>query len=59
VLPVGTVSRAPTHTIAMLQLDQLSIIARSLAEGIEHVRACRDIDTPDGATHAEGGAELR
>jgi hypothetical protein len=43
----------------MLQLDHLTIIARSLAEGIEHVRACRDIDTPDGATHAEGGAELR
>jgi hypothetical protein len=43
----------------MLQLDHLAIIARSLAEGIEHVRACLDIDMPNRAIHAEEGAELR
>jgi hypothetical protein len=39
----------------MLYLDHLTIIAPSLAEGVEHVRACLDLDVPSGGTHPEMG----
>lgn len=39
----------------MLQLDHLTIIAPSLAEGVAHVRACLDIDIPYGGIHPEMG----
>jgi len=35
----------------MLQLDHLTVIAPSLAEGVAHVRACLDIDVPFGRRH--------
>ncbi len=39
----------------MLQLDHLSIIAPSLADGVAHVRACLDIDVPYGRVHPDMG----
>ncbi len=39
----------------MLCLDHLTIIAPSLAEGVDHVRACLDLDIPYGGTHPEMG----
>lgn len=39
----------------MLQLDHLTIIAPSLAEGVAHVRACLDIDVPFGQRHRDMG----
>jgi hypothetical protein len=36
-----------------LELDHLVIIAPSLAEGVEHLRACLDIDIPFGGAHPE------
>lgn len=39
----------------MLELDHLTIIAPSLAEGVDHVRASLDIDIPFGGAHAEMG----
>lgn len=39
----------------MLQLDHLTIIAPSLADGIAHVRACLDIDVPYGRVHPDMG----
>jgi len=39
----------------MLCLDHLTVIAPSLAEGVEHVRACLDLDIPYGGTHPEMG----
>lgn len=38
-----------------LQLDHLSIIAPTLAEGVAHVRACLDIDVPYGRVHPDMG----
>jgi hypothetical protein len=38
-----------------LELDHLTIIAPSLAEGVAHVRACLDIDMPYGGAHPEMG----
>jgi hypothetical protein len=35
----------------MLKLDHLSVIAPSLAEGVDHVRRCLDIDVPFGRIH--------
>jgi hypothetical protein len=35
----------------MLQLDHITVIAPSLAEGVAHVRACLDIDVPFGRQH--------
>jgi hypothetical protein len=37
----------------MLQLDHITIIAPSLAEGVSHVRACLDIDVPFGRSHPD------
>lgn len=39
----------------MLQLDHLSVIAPSLAEGVDHVRACLDLDVPFGQRHGYMG----
>ena len=39
----------------MLQLDHISVIAPSLAEGVAHVRACLDIDVPFGRQHQDMG----
>jgi hypothetical protein len=39
----------------MLILDHITIIAPSLADGVEHVRACLSIDVPFGTTHPEMG----
>jgi hypothetical protein len=39
----------------MLKLDHLTVIAPSLAEGIEHVRSCLDLDVPFGQRHAYMG----
>jgi hypothetical protein len=36
-------------------LDHITIIAPSLAEGVDHVRACLGIDVPFGTTHPEMG----
>lgn len=35
----------------MLQLDHLTVIAPTLAEGVAHARACLDIDVPFGRQH--------
>ena len=39
----------------MLKLDHLTVIAPTLAEGRDHVRACLDIDVPFGQRHAYMG----
>jgi hypothetical protein len=39
----------------MLQLDHLTVIAPSLAEGVAHVRACLDVDVPFGRRHQDMG----
>src|SRR5438105_14753652 len=39
----------------MLRLDHLAIVAPSLREGVEHVRACLDLDIPYGGAHREMG----
>jgi glyoxalase-like protein len=39
----------------MLELDHLTILAPSLAEGVDHVRACLDLDIPHGGAHREMG----
>lgn len=39
----------------MLQLDHITVIAPSLAEGVEHVRACLGIDVPFGREHPDMG----
>lgn len=35
----------------MLQLDHITVIAPSLAEGVAHVRSCLDLDVPFGRHH--------
>lgn len=35
----------------MLKLDHLTVIAPTLAEGVEHVRDCLDLDVPFGSRH--------
>lgn len=35
----------------MLQLDHITVIAPTLAEGVAHVRACLDLDVPFGRQH--------
>ncbi|WP_246522870.1 VOC family protein [Neoroseomonas eburnea] len=44
-----------THLNAMLWLDHLTVIAPTLAEGVDHVRACLDLDVPFGQRHAYMG----
>jgi len=39
----------------MLKLDHLTVIAPSLAEGVQHVRNCLDLDVPFGQRHAYMG----
>ncbi|MEH3061522.1 MAG: VOC family protein [Methylobacterium radiotolerans] len=39
----------------MLKLDHLTVIAPTLAEGVDHVRACLDLDVPFGRRHAYMG----
>ncbi len=39
----------------MLSLDHITIIAPSLAEGVDHVRASLDIDVPFGTKHPDMG----
>jgi hypothetical protein len=39
----------------MLQLDHITVIAPSLAEGVAHVRTCLDIDVPFGRQHPDMG----
>jgi len=39
----------------MLQLDHITVIAPSLAEGVLHVRNCLDLDVPFGQRHAYMG----
>lgn len=39
----------------MLALDHLTVVAPTLTEGVEHVRACLDIDVPFGQRHAYMG----
>lgn len=41
---------------AVLQLDHLTVIAPTLAEGVSHVRACLDLDVPFGQRHAYMGS---
>jgi hypothetical protein len=36
-------------------LDHITIIAPALAEGVDHVRACLDIDVPFGTKHPDMG----
>ena len=39
----------------MLVLDHLAFVAPSLAEGVDHVRACLDLDISYGGAHPEMG----
>jgi Glyoxalase-like domain len=39
----------------MLKLDHLTVIAPSLAEGVEHARSCLDLDIPFGQRHTYMG----
>ena len=39
----------------MLQFDHMTVIAPTLDEGIEHVRACLEINLINGATHSDMG----
>lgn len=39
----------------MLKLDHVTVIAPSLAEGVQHVRSCLDLDIPFGQRHAYMG----
>lgn len=39
----------------MLQLDHLTVIAPTLADGVAHVRDCLDIDVPFGRQHPDMG----
>lgn len=39
----------------MLQLDHLTVVAPTLAEGVAHLRACLDLDVPFGQRHAYMG----
>ncbi|MEM8853721.1 MAG: VOC family protein [Pseudomonadota bacterium] len=39
----------------MLQLDHITVIAPTLAEGVAHVRECLDIDVPFGTRHTYMG----
>lgn len=39
----------------MLQLDHITVIAPSLAEGVAHVRRCLGIDVPFGRAHPDMG----
>lgn len=39
----------------MLQLDHITVIAPTLAEGVSHVRACLDLDVPFGQCHGYMG----
>jgi len=41
--------------MAMLKLDHLTILAPSLADGVDHVRTCLDIDIPYGGAHPQMG----
>ena len=43
----------------MLSLDHLTVVAPSLGEGVDHVRACLDLDVPFGANHPEMGTHNR
>ena len=38
-----------------LVLDHLALVAPSLGEGLEHVRACLGLDLPEGGRHREMG----
>lgn len=35
----------------MLELDHLTVVAPTLAEGVDHVRSCLDLDVPPGQRH--------
>jgi hypothetical protein len=37
----------------MLQLDHITVIAPTLAEGVAHVRTCLDLDVPFGRQHPD------
>jgi hypothetical protein len=55
---VGYGWTADTVTLSderMLQLDHLTVIAPTLGEGVDHVRACLDIDVPFGQRHVYMG----
>lgn len=39
----------------MLKLDHLTVIAPTLEEGVDHVRACLDLDVPFGQRHVYMG----
>lgn len=39
----------------MLQLDHITVIAPTLAEGVAHVRTCLDLDVPFGRQHPDMG----
>jgi hypothetical protein len=41
--------------MAMLELDHLTILTPSLAVGVDHVRACLDLDIPYGGAHPDMG----
>lgn len=41
--------------MTIMELDHLTIIAPSLAEGVSHVSECLDIDIPFGGVHREMG----
>lgn len=39
------------EALTMLKLDHLTVIAPTLSDGVEHVRACLDLDVPFGQRH--------
>ena len=46
---------AAASRYAVLQLDHLTVVAPTLADGVAHVRACLDLDVPFGQRHAYMG----
>jgi hypothetical protein len=43
----------------VLQLDHLTVVAPTLAEGVAHVRSCLDVDVPSGQRHRYMGTHNR
>jgi hypothetical protein len=50
-IPVASHEGPKIERDMTLKLDHLTIIAPSLAEGVNHVRSCVDIDVPYGGAH--------
>lgn len=51
----GPAAQPAFKTDDMLDLDHITVIAPTLAEGVAHVRSCLDIDVPFGRQHPDMG----